>query len=158
MVRWFRLIHFDGKAALNVFEGEDRKAARETHDKAFHLRQRVKANWSTLLQDQHRMRLANMLSGPLSLHELLSQRHRRTSHSAHQGSAGGYSAPPATRHTCCAQNKEPETRKPRRPRAVTPLPLRVLAQPLSLRSGDVQTDPLPPKPRTNSFKPVLNGG
>jgi hypothetical protein len=48
MARWFRLIHFDGKAALNVFEGEDhRKAARETHDKAFHLQQRVKANWST---------------------------------------------------------------------------------------------------------------
>jgi hypothetical protein len=86
MVHWFRLIHFNGKAALNVFEGEDhRKAARETHDKAFHLRQRVKANWRTLLQDQHRVRLANMLSGPLSLHELLSQHQPRTSHSAHHG-------------------------------------------------------------------------
>ena len=69
-----------------MFEGEDhRKAALETRDQAFHLRQRVKANWRALLQDQHRMRLANMRSGPLSLLDLVSQRQRCTSHPAHDG-------------------------------------------------------------------------
>jgi hypothetical protein len=66
----------------------------------------LKANGRALRQDQHRMRmhLANMRSSLLSLHELVSQRPRCTSHPARHGLRPRiFSTPTATRDACRAQ-------------------------------------------------------
>jgi hypothetical protein len=109
-VRWFqvRLVHFRGNAALNMFEGEDHaRAALETLNKVFHPRQRARANWRTLAQDQHRMRLrfTNMLSRPQSINELVGQRQRFASNPAHHGQRPGDIQHPQLLGTLAAHKK-----------------------------------------------------